>query len=65
MTLHKYPAAAKLLGVSERTLDRLVSERQIQVTHVRSACRISDEEIDRFIKANTGKVVSITQRRSR
>lgn len=69
MTLLTYREAAVRLSIGERTLDRLVSRREILVTKVRSGRRISDAEIDRYIKANTERadsgVFPFSGRRSR
>jgi len=68
MTLLSYPAAARALSVSERTVERLVSRGDLATVKVRRARRISDAEIDRYIKANTqapASVVPFGSRRSR
>ena len=69
MTLYPYPAAAKRLAISERTLSRLVSSREIATVRVaRGARRISDAEIDRYIREHTSalpSVVDLASRRTR
>lgn len=59
MNLFTYSEAAKRLSIGERTLDRLISCRDIATVRVRGARRISDVEIDRFIKANTEPTRSV------
>jgi len=53
MTLLSYRRAAERLAISERTVERLVSRGELATVRVRRARRISDAEIDRYIKANT------------
>jgi len=53
MTLHPYSVAAKRLAVSPRTLSRLISAGEIATVRVRRLRRISDAEIDRFIREHT------------
>jgi excisionase family DNA binding protein len=45
--------AADRLRVSIRTLDRLRAEGRIRAIKVRSAVRIADSEIQRFLSAQT------------
>jgi excisionase family DNA binding protein len=68
MTLFRFSRAAELLDVSERTVERLVSRGELATVKVRRARRISDVELDRYIKANTqapASVVPFGSRRSR
>jgi excisionase family DNA binding protein len=53
MNLLSYTAAARRLSVSTRTVERLVSAGQLATVRVRRARRISDAEIDRYIRAHT------------
>jgi excisionase family DNA binding protein len=47
--------AARLLHISERTLDRLRATGQLKAVRVRGAVRFSPAEIDRFIAKATVK----------
>lgn len=54
MTLCTYSEAARRLSISPRTLDSLISRREIATVKVTGrARRISDVEIDRFIRERT------------
>jgi excisionase family DNA binding protein len=59
MTLLTYDEAAIKLSVSERTVERLVSRGDLLTVKVRRARRISDAEIDRFIKQHTTSAHSV------
>ena len=47
--------AAEILAVSERTIDRLVSEGRLRAVKVRGAVRFTDTELERFVTKNTTK----------
>jgi excisionase family DNA binding protein len=51
--LHSVPGAAKRLDVSESTIWRLVAERKLHPTHVRSRTMISEVELQRYVAAST------------
>lgn len=57
-TLLPLRRAAERLAVSERTVERLVSRGDLATVTVRRARRISDAEIDRYIREHTEPVRS-------
>jgi len=69
MTLLRYHDAAKRLAIGDRTLDTLISRGEIATVRVaRGARRISDAEIDRYIREHTSalpSVVDLASRRTR
>jgi excisionase family DNA binding protein len=47
---------AGVLTVSERTIDRLVSEGRLRAVKIRGAVRFTERELERFIISNTTKI---------
>ncbi len=55
--LLKKNEVAKMLQVSSRTIDRLVSTGMLRVTKIAGSVRFLLEEIERLIKKNTTKTL--------
>lgn len=57
MQLLKVKEAAKILGVSQATVYRLITENQILHVNVGGRRQINHEDLERYIKENTSKPV--------
>ena len=53
MTLYTKKEAAEILKVSERTLERLMASGSLRAYKVNSQVRISEEQLQRYLSANT------------
>lgn len=49
VSLLTYPEAARVLGVSRKTVQRLVQTKQLPVVQIRSAVRIDPADLDHYI----------------
>jgi excisionase family DNA binding protein len=52
--LIRLKAAAALLGISVRTLYRIIAEKKLPVVHVRSCSCIEESDLRDYIKKNKG-----------
>jgi len=50
--LHRYPAAAEILGIAEQTLREKVSKGEIACIKIGRAVCFSDEILERYVKAH-------------
>lgn len=48
------PKAAELMGIGANTLRKIISDGKIAVVSLRKQKKVTPEEIDRFIRDNTG-----------
>jgi excisionase family DNA binding protein len=63
--LFTYKQAAERLGVSTRTIERLVSEGRIAYAKVRGSRRISDDAIAAYVKSITTPARGLVSRPGR
>lgn len=56
MALKSKRETAEYLGISKRTLERMIRDGEIGFYNVHDSVRISDEEIQRYLAAHVGTV---------
>lgn len=62
MQLLKVKEAAKILSVSEATVYKLMMEKQIPHVNVGGRKQINQDDLERYIKANTSKPVKMIKK---